>query len=96
MALLGWQDLPYAYFLLRYELFRPGRGDRSLELERIFEPLADAGAERRRQLERLAARRALSHVLIIGEGLQGRNGPDMLLLARDGTTWQHWKGWHSE
>lgn len=96
VGLLGWQDLPYAYFLLRYEFFRPGRGDRDLELVRVFEPLADAGTERRRQLGRLAARESLSHVLIIEAGLHGEVGPDMLLLARGGAGWQRRNEWQGE
>lgn len=96
VGLLGWQELPYAYFLLRYEFFRPGRGDRELVLERVFEPLSRRGPERRRQLERLAKRKGLSHILIIGNSLQGEDSPDMLLLARNGATWRWRNEWRSK
>lgn len=96
VALLGWRELPYAYFLLRYEFFRPGRESRDVELVRVFDPLAEPGPERRRQLERLTRRDALSHLLIVGEGLHGEDGPDMLLLGRDEAGWQRRSEWRKE
>lgn len=96
VGLLGWHELPFAYFLLRYELFRPGRESRDLSLVRVFEPLAGQGSERRRQMQRLARRQALDYLLIIGEDLHGDVGPDMLLLARDGAAWRKHEAWLNE
>lgn len=96
VALLGWRELPLAYFLLRYEMFRPGREDRDLSLVRVFEPLAGPGPDRRQQLQRLARRQALDYLLIIGEDLHGEGGPDMLLLARDGAAWRKLDAWLNE
>lgn len=96
VGLAGWREMPYAYFLLRYALYRPGRDNRGLELERIFKPLAEKGRERERQLRRLAARKSLTHLLVIGRELQGKDGPDMLLFGLEGQSWRLQAQWHGK
>lgn len=97
VGLLGWQQELYAYYLMRYALFRPGRDDRGLTLARVFEPLAPPGEPRRRQFARLAESGSLTHLLVLRPGgLQQQDGPDMLLLARRGSAWHTIGGWRDE
>lgn len=97
IGLVGWRDEPYAYFLLRYSLFRPGSSRPGPELERVFRPLARDGADRERRLERLARQERLSHLLLIEPaGLHADPGADMLLLARRGSRWTPIDEWRME
>lgn len=94
VGLVGWQSDPYAFFLLRYELFRPGRDDRGLTLTRIFARPPATSEQRRRLFARLASAGEYRYLLVMDQlGLQPGSGADMLLYRASGSGWQRMESW---